>query len=90
MPWGAAIGGGIVGAVLTGGALILAGPSLVGDKLVRDALLANLTDQALFNPNSALSKTLVVRQLVPALAVQEAAGESQAHSPWTSGASHGP
>ena len=39
--------------------------------LASDALLANLTDQALFNPNSALSKSLVVRQLVPALAVQE-------------------
>lgn len=39
--WLPAIGGGIVGAALTAGALLLAGPSLFGDRLVRDALVAN-------------------------------------------------
>jgi glycosyl transferase, family 25 len=36
-----------------------------------DELLANLTDQALFNPHAPLSRDLVVLQLVPALAMQE-------------------
>lgn len=40
-PWIAAIGGGVVGAALTAGALILAGPSLFGERMVRDAILAN-------------------------------------------------
>ena len=40
-PWIAAVGGGIVGAALTAGALILAGPSLFGERMVREALLAN-------------------------------------------------
>ena len=40
-PWGAAIGGGIVGAVLTTGILAVAGPSLFGERMVRDALLSN-------------------------------------------------
>ncbi len=40
-PWIAAIGGGIVGAAVTAGALFLAGPSLLGDRIVRDALIAN-------------------------------------------------
>lgn len=34
-------------------------------------ILASLTDQALFNPRAPLSRQLVVRQLVPALAIQE-------------------
>ena len=36
----AAIGGGIIGAVLTGGGLVLAGPSLFGERLVREALVS--------------------------------------------------
>lgn len=36
----AAIGGGIVGALLTAGGLVLAGPSLLGERLVREALLS--------------------------------------------------
>jgi len=40
-PWIAAIGGGVVGAALTAGALFLAGPSLLGDRIVREALIAN-------------------------------------------------
>jgi len=39
-PWLAAIGGGIVGAALTAGVLVLAGPSLLGARLVREALVA--------------------------------------------------
>lgn len=36
----AAIGGGILGAVLTAGALILAGPALLGERLVRETLVS--------------------------------------------------
>jgi glycosyl transferase family 25 len=36
-----------------------------------DEVLANLTDQALFNPQAPLSRELVVLQVVPALAMQE-------------------
>ncbi|HET9336759.1 MAG TPA: DsbA family protein [Sphingomicrobium sp.] len=39
-PWVAAIGGGVIGAVLTAGALVLAGPPLFGERLVREALIA--------------------------------------------------
>ncbi|HET9398680.1 MAG TPA: DsbA family protein [Sphingomicrobium sp.] len=39
-PWLAAIGGGIAGAALTAGGLILAGPSLIGERLVRDTLIS--------------------------------------------------
>lgn len=40
-PWIAAIGGGIIGAALTAGGLLLAGPSLFGEKMVREALVSN-------------------------------------------------
>ena len=40
-PWAAAIGGGIIGSLLTAGALVLAGPSLIGERMVRQALVAN-------------------------------------------------
>lgn len=39
--------------------------------LAGDLIMADLTDQALFNPNGPLAKRIVVRQLVPALAIQE-------------------
>lgn len=39
--WGTAIAGGIVGAVITAGGLMLAGPSMFGEKIVRDVLVAN-------------------------------------------------
>ncbi len=39
--WLPAIGGGIIGAALTGAVLVLAGPSLFGERLVREALVAN-------------------------------------------------
>lgn len=40
MPWVAAIGGGLAGAVLTAGVLLLAGPSLLGERLVRETLIS--------------------------------------------------
>jgi protein-disulfide isomerase len=39
--WIAAIAGGVIGAALTAGGLVLAGPSLFGEKIVRDALVAH-------------------------------------------------
>ncbi|MET0271019.1 MAG: hypothetical protein ABW173_11390, partial [Sphingomonas sp.] len=39
--WFPAVLGGIVGAALTAGGLILAGPSLFGERIVRQALVAN-------------------------------------------------
>jgi protein-disulfide isomerase len=41
MPWAVAIGGGLIGSLLTAGALVLAGPSLMGERMVRQALVAN-------------------------------------------------
>ena len=40
-PWVAAIGGGLIGSLLTAGTLVLAGPSLMGERMVRQALVAN-------------------------------------------------
>jgi len=39
-PWLAAVGGGIVGAALTVGALVLAGPALFGERMVRGTLVS--------------------------------------------------
>jgi protein-disulfide isomerase len=39
-PWLAAIAGGIVGAALTVGGLVIAGPSLLGERMVRETLLS--------------------------------------------------
>ena len=39
--WLPGIGGGIIGAALTAGALLLAAPSLLGERLVRDTLVSN-------------------------------------------------
>ena len=39
--WGVAIGGGVIGAVLTAMALVTAGPSLIGERMVRQAMLAH-------------------------------------------------
>ncbi|HET9353699.1 MAG TPA: DsbA family protein [Sphingomicrobium sp.] len=39
-PWLAAIGGGIIGAALTLGGLVIAGPSLLGERMVRETLLS--------------------------------------------------
>ena len=39
--WGAAIGGGIVGALLSAVLIVGAGPRLFGERIVRQALLAH-------------------------------------------------
>ena len=39
--WGAAIGGGVIGALATAGLLLVAAPKLIGPRLVRDALVSN-------------------------------------------------
>ena len=76
IPWIAAIGGGIVGAVLTAGALYLAGPSLIGDRMVRDALIAN--PEMLVEAGNALRD----RQFAQSLAPIRAAVERPFHSSW--------
>lgn len=74
--WIAAIGGGIVGAVLTAGGMMLAGPSLFGDRLVRSALLAN--------PNMLVEAGDALRdqQYSQALQPIRAALEQPFHSSW--------
>ena len=74
--WGAAIGGGIVGAVLTSGALLLAGPSLFGEKMVRDALLSN--PEMIIEAGDALRD----RQFAQTLAPIRASLETPFHSSW--------
>ena len=75
-PWIAAIGGGIVGAALTAGALYLAGPSLLGDRMVRDALVAN--PEMLVEAGNALRD----RQFAQSLSPIRAAVERPFHSSW--------
>lgn len=75
-PWGAAIGGGIVGAVLTAGAMMLAGPSLFGERMVRDALLSN--------PEMIMEAGDILRdkQYAQTLAPIRASLETPFHSSW--------
>ena len=75
-PWIAAIGGGIVGAALTGGALFLAGPSLLGGRMVRDALMAN--PQMLVEAGNALREQQFAETLNPI----RASVERPFHSSW--------
>ena len=75
-PWGAAIGGGIVGAVLTAGALMLAGPSLFGQKMVRDALISN--PEMIIEAGDALRD----KQYAQTLAPIRASLETPFHSSW--------
>ncbi len=74
--WGAAIGGGVAGAVLTAGALMLAGPSLFGEKMVRDALLSN--PEILMEAGEAFRE----RQFAETLAPIRASLETPFHSSW--------
>ena len=76
MPWGAAIGGGIVGAILTAGALALAGPSLFGERMVRDALLSN--PEIIMEAGDALRD----KQFAQTLAPIRASLETPFHSSW--------
>lgn len=75
-PWLAAVGGGIVGATLTAGALFLAGPSLIGDRLVREALIAN--PEMLIDAGNALRD----RQHAETLSPIRASIERPFHSSW--------
>ena len=75
-PWGAAIGGGIIGAALTAGALVLAGPSLFGEKMVRDALLSN--PEMIMEAGEALRD----KQYASTLAPIRASLETPFHSSW--------
>ena len=75
-PWIAAIGGGIVGAALTAGALLLAGPSLLGDRLVHDALMAK--PEMLVEAGNALRD----RQFAETLSPIRASVERPFHSSW--------
>lgn len=75
-PWIAAIGGGIVGAALTAGALFLAGPSLLGDRFVRDTLIAN--PEMLVEAGNALRD----RQFAQTLNPIRASVERPFHSSW--------
>ena len=79
-PWGAAIGGGIVGAVLTAGAMMLAGPSLFGERMVRDALLSN--------PEMIMEAGDVLRdkQYAQTLAPIRASLQTPFHSSWNGAA----
>lgn len=62
-PWAAAIGGGIIGSLLTAGALVLAGPSLIGERMVRQALVAN--PQMLVEAGEALRDQQFAQTLQP-------------------------
>ena len=75
-PWGAAIGGGIVGAALTAGAMMLAGPSLFGERMVRDALLSN--PEMIMEAGDALRD----KQFAQTLAPIRASLETPFHSSW--------
>jgi protein-disulfide isomerase len=61
--WIAAIAGGVIGAVLTGGGLVLAGPSLFGEKIVRDALVAH--PEMLVQAGEALREKQYAEALTP-------------------------
>ena len=74
--WSAAIGGGIVGAVLTAGALALLAPKLGGERLVRDTLRAH--PDILVEAGDALRD----RQYAPTLAAYRAQIETPYHSSW--------
>ncbi|RST31919.1 DsbA family protein [Sphingomonas ginkgonis] len=74
--WGAAIGGGIAGALLTAGAGLLALQSGAGDRLVRSALLRH--PDMLVETADALRD----RQYAPVLAAQRAAVETPFGSSW--------
>ena len=75
-PWIAAIGGGVVGSLLTAGLLLLAAPQWLGPKLVRDAILRQ--PQILVEGSDALR----ARQYEPVLTANRAALETPFASSW--------
>lgn len=68
-PWVAAIAGGIVGAALTAGGLVLAGPSLFGERLVRETLVAN--PEIMMDAGQALRDKQYAETLAPIRAALE-------------------
>ena len=74
--WGAAIGGGIVGSLLTAAMLVALGPRLIGEKVVRDAIVGH--PEMLVEASDALRD----RQYAPTLAAQRASIEIPFHSSW--------
>lgn len=74
--WSAAIGGGVIGAVLTAGVLVLAAPSLIGEKMVRQAMISN--PDILVEASDALRD----RQFAPTIAARRASIETPYHSSW--------
>ena len=74
--WGAAIGGGVIGAVLTAGLLLVAAPSLIGERVVREAIVNH--PDILVEASDALRD----RQYAPTLAAQRASVETPFHSSW--------
>jgi protein-disulfide isomerase len=75
-PWTAAIGGGLIGSLVTAGLLVLAAPHWLGPKLVRDALLRD--PQILVEGSDALR----ARQYEPVLAANRVALETPFGSSW--------
>lgn len=75
-PWLAAIGGGIAGAVLTAGGLVLAGPALLGESLVRETLVSN--PEIMVEAGEALRD----KQYAESLAPIRASLERPFHSSW--------
>ncbi len=74
--WGAAIGGGIIGAGLTAALLVVAAPTLIGEKMVREAIVSH--PDILVEASDALRD----RQYAPTLAAQRASIETPFHSSW--------
>lgn len=67
--WISAIAGGVVGAALTAGGLILAGPSLFGERLVRETLVAN--PEIMMDAGQALRDKQYAETLAPIRAALE-------------------
>ena len=74
--WVTAIGGGVVGAVLTAGLLVVAAPRLMGERLVRDAIVSH--PEILVEASDALRD----RQYAPTLAANRSAIETPYFSSW--------
>ncbi len=74
--WIAAIGGGVVGSVLTAAVILLAGPSLLGERLVRDALVSK--PEIIVEASEALRD----RQFAEALQPLRASLERPFYSSW--------
>lgn len=68
-PWIAAIAGGVIGAALTAGGLVLAGPSLFGERLVRETLVSN--PEIMMDAGQALRDKQYAETLAPIRAALE-------------------